>query len=73
MASSEQIAKEYYDKGINLIHINSIELAIDNLNMAKTIYEELDDSTNERPCYCLWNNRLRLQDATQMPIRLRLC
>ena len=46
MASSEQIAKEYYDKGVNLIHVNSIELAIDNLNMAKTIYEELDDRTN---------------------------
>lgn len=46
MASSEQIAKEYYEKGMNLIRINSIELGIDNLNMAKSIYEELDDSTN---------------------------
>lgn len=46
MASSEQIAKEYYDKGISLIHNNSIELGIDNLNMAKTIYEELNDTTN---------------------------
>lgn len=46
MASSEQIAKEYYDKGISLIHVNSIELGIDNLNMAKSIYEEIDDKTN---------------------------
>lgn len=46
MASSEQIAKEYYDKGINLIHINSIELGIDNLNMAKSIYEELGDKNS---------------------------
>ena len=46
MASSEQIAKEYYDKGINLIHANSAELGIDNLNMAKTIYEELNDTKN---------------------------
>ena len=46
MASSEQIAKEYYEKGMRLIHINSIELGIDNLNMAKSIYEELNDSTN---------------------------
>ena len=46
MASSEQIAKEYYEKGMHLIRVNSIELGIDNLNMAKSIYEELDDSTN---------------------------
>ncbi len=45
MASTEQIAKEYYEKGMNLIHINSIELGIDNLNMAKSIYEELNDTT----------------------------
>ncbi|MCR5580632.1 MAG: hypothetical protein K6F66_03495 [Pseudobutyrivibrio sp.] len=46
MASSEQIAKEYYDKGMSLIHANSMELGIDNLNMAITIYEELKDSTH---------------------------
>ncbi|SDB19683.1 hypothetical protein SAMN02910298_00906 [Pseudobutyrivibrio sp. YE44] len=46
MASTEQIAKEYYDKGTSLIRINSLELGIDNLNMAKSIYEELGDSTN---------------------------
>ncbi len=46
MASSEQIAKEYFDKGMNLIHINSVELGIDNLNMAITIYEEIGDTTN---------------------------
>ncbi len=46
MASSEQIAKEYFDKGMNLIHVNNLELGIDNLNMAKTIYEELDDKAN---------------------------
>ncbi len=46
MASSEQIAKEYYEKGMHLIHVNNIELGIDNLNMAKSIYEEIDDSTN---------------------------
>ena len=46
MASSEQIAKEYYEKGMSLIHINNVELGIDNLNMAKTIYEELEDSKN---------------------------
>jgi hypothetical protein len=44
MASSEQIAREYYDTGMELIHANSIEPAIDNLNMALSIYEELDDS-----------------------------
>lgn len=46
MASTEQIAKEYYDKGMSLIHINNVELGIDNLNMAKSIYEELGDSSN---------------------------
>ena len=45
MASSEQIAKEYYDKGIDLIHSNSLELGIDNLNMALSIYEELNNET----------------------------
>lgn len=44
MASSEQIAREYYDKGMELIHANSVEPAIDNLNMALSIYEELDDN-----------------------------
>lgn len=43
MASSEQIAREYYDTGMELIHANSMEPAIDNLNMALSIYEELDD------------------------------
>ena len=43
MASSEQIAREYYNKGMELIHATNIELAIDNLNMALSIYEELDD------------------------------
>ena len=43
MASSEQIAKEYYEKGLNLVHANSLELGIDNLNMALSIYEELQD------------------------------
>ena len=46
MASTEQIANEYYQKGVNLVHINNLELGIDNLNMAKSIYEELGDSTN---------------------------
>ena len=46
MASTEQIAKEYYDKGMELVHINSVEIGIENLNMAKTIYEELNDTTN---------------------------
>ena len=46
MASSEQIAKEYYEKGISLIHANNLELGIDNLNMALSIYEELEDSTH---------------------------
>lgn len=46
MASSEQIAKEYFDKGINLINTNNIELGIDNLNMAKGIYEETGDTKN---------------------------
>ncbi len=45
MASSEQIAKEYYDKGLALVHTNNLELGIDNLNMALGIYEELKDST----------------------------
>ena len=44
MASSEQIAREYYDKGMELIHSTNVELAIDNLNMALSIYEELDDA-----------------------------
>ena len=43
MASSEQIAKEYYEKGMNLVHSNNLELGIDNLNMAASIYEELKD------------------------------
>lgn len=43
MASTEQIAKEYYEKGMQLVHINNIELGIDNLNMALSIYEEIDD------------------------------
>jgi len=46
MASTEQIAKEYYEKGLDLVHANSIELGIDNLNMALSIYEELDDKTH---------------------------
>ena len=46
MASAEQIAKEYYEKGLDLVHANSIELGIDNLNMALSIYEELDDKTH---------------------------
>lgn len=46
MATSEQIAHEYYQKGMHLVHSNNIELGIDNLNMAKSIYEELDDSTH---------------------------
>lgn len=45
MASSEQIAREYYEKGMELVHINSLELGIDNLNMALSIYEEIHDST----------------------------
>ncbi|SFN68094.1 Tetratricopeptide repeat-containing protein [Pseudobutyrivibrio sp. UC1225] len=45
MASSEQIANEYYQKGMNMIRANNIELGIDNLNMAISIYEELEDST----------------------------
>ncbi|MBE5910788.1 tetratricopeptide repeat protein [Pseudobutyrivibrio sp.] len=43
MASSEQIAKEYYDKGNSLLQANDIEAAIDNYNMAKSIYEELQE------------------------------
>ena len=43
MASSEQIAQEYYKKGMELVRINSLELGIDNLNMALSIYEELND------------------------------
>ncbi len=43
MASSQQIAQEYYDKGLSLITANSLELGIDNLNMALSIYEELED------------------------------
>lgn len=43
MASTEQIAKEYYEKGMQLVHINNIELGIDNLNMALSIYEEIND------------------------------
>lgn len=43
MASSEQIAKEYYDKGMYLVHSNNLEPGIDNLNMAASIYEELQD------------------------------
>jgi tetratricopeptide (TPR) repeat protein len=46
MASTEQIAKEYYDKGISLVRSNNIEMGINNLNMAKSIYEELNDSTH---------------------------
>lgn len=46
MASSEQIAKEYFDKGMSLVHTNNVELGIDNLNMALGIYEELNDTTN---------------------------
>lgn len=45
MASSEQIAKEYYDKGLSLVHCNNLELGIDNLNMALSIYEEIEDTT----------------------------
>ncbi|MCR5197097.1 MAG: tetratricopeptide repeat protein [Pseudobutyrivibrio sp.] len=45
MASSTQIAKEYFDKGMSLIRTNNVELGIDNLNMAKSIYEELKDDT----------------------------
>lgn len=44
MASSEQIAMEYYNKGNSLLQANDIESAIDNYNMAKTIYEEIQDS-----------------------------
>ena len=43
MASSEQIALEYYKKGVELVHANSLELGIDNLNMALSIYEEIKD------------------------------
>ena len=45
MASSEQIALEYYKKGVELVHANSLELGIDNLNMALSIYEEIKDDT----------------------------
>lgn len=45
MASSEQIAKEYYEKGMSLVRANSVELGIDNLNMALSIYEELHENT----------------------------
>jgi len=45
MASSEQIAKEYYQKGMDLIHSNNIELGIDNLNMALSVYEEINDTS----------------------------
>lgn len=45
MATTEQIAKEYFEKGMALINSNSLELGIDNLNMAKSIYEELEDKT----------------------------
>lgn len=46
MASTEQIAKEYFDKGMSLVRSNNIEMGINNLNMAKSIYEELDDSVH---------------------------
>ena len=46
MASTEQIALEYYNKGMELVHTNSLELGIDNLNMARSIYEEIDDKTH---------------------------
>ena len=42
MASTQQIAKEYYDKGMSLVRSNNIEMGINNLNMAKSIYEELE-------------------------------
>ncbi|MCR4568131.1 MAG: tetratricopeptide repeat protein [Pseudobutyrivibrio sp.] len=45
MASSEQIAREYYEKGMSLIRSNNVELGIDNLNMARSIYEVSDDHT----------------------------
>ena len=44
MASTQQIAKEYYDKGMSLVRANNIEMGINNLNMAKSIYEELGDT-----------------------------
>ena len=44
MASTQQIAKEYYDKGMSLVRSNNIEMGINNLNMAKSIYEELGDT-----------------------------
>ena len=46
MASSEQIAMEYYTKGMDLVRANNVELGIDNLNMAITIYEELEDDNH---------------------------
>lgn len=46
MASTEQIALEYYNKGLELVRANSLELGIDNLNMARSIYEEIGDKTH---------------------------
>ena len=43
MASTEQIANEYFEKGMHAIFVNNLELGIDNLNLAKSIYEELND------------------------------
>ncbi len=46
MATTEQIAKQYYNKGMQCIFSNNIEIGIDNLNMALSIYEELGDDVN---------------------------
>lgn len=45
MASTEQIAKDYYDKGINYLLSSNLDTGIENLKMAKSFYEELNDST----------------------------
>ena len=43
MASTSELAEEYYNTAREALSINDIEEAIDNLNMAQTLYEELDD------------------------------
>ncbi|MCR5415628.1 MAG: tetratricopeptide repeat protein [Pseudobutyrivibrio sp.] len=41
MATTEQIANEYYEKGMAQVFNNNIEPGIDNLNMALSIYDEI--------------------------------
>ncbi|MCR4694345.1 MAG: hypothetical protein K5773_03360 [Pseudobutyrivibrio sp.] len=50
MASTQQLAKEYFEKGEQQIYNNDVQPALDNLNLALSIYEELDDKRNYILC-----------------------